>query len=321
MEGGVSIEHCSVNRISPSLFSFISMKKGDGRHASLDSSDSDRNPNPNANTNWKAWFCLDRETAGQNAAILGHIVRILGHRHSVLGQYEGGDILMLLHYMESTQKEPISPSFVSDVLENSMKESRLLELTKWMQATGKCKDKFGEIDEEEICLQEHRMRRFKDGTEQDIIIVLTNRAIHEFQENRLVNKGTLTHLGPIFYEQTCCLSRNHSGQAVHLEIYLDSGKILKQSMVYLSPEHGEVDAMMKFIMARAPKHGRTRATLWLEDLHLTYLLKHSETLEPEEAIDFSFYFEDCVLEGRAYKKVCFLMSLSFLSVRSKPEPH
>ena len=66
--------------------------------------------------------------------------------------------------------------------------------------------------------------------------------------------------------------------------------------------------MMKFIMARAPKHGRTRATLWLEDLHLNYLFKESNTLVPDERIEFSFSFSNAVLEGRQFQDVYMVMT-------------
>ena len=107
----------------------------------------------------KAHFALRREELGMNSAILEHMIKIMGHRHSLLGPYEGGDVLMLIHYMEIAQKEPFSPDAIADVLRHSMVETRLVELTAWMQATGKCIDKFGEPQEEEVCLAEHRMKR------------------------------------------------------------------------------------------------------------------------------------------------------------------
>jgi len=251
-------------------------------------------------------FSLEKDQSGTNAVVMSLIVDAFGSRHSMLGPYEGGDILMLLHYMESAQGHDINKALIDDILRSSKNFTQVQHLTKWMQETGKCKDKFGEPDDEEFCLSQHLVTKYKDGVKSQVILILTNRAVHEFTK-ALLNKGGLTHSNITYFEQFACLSRNHSGQAVQLEFYLDSGKILRSKFVYLSADYGEIDFISKFIMARAPTKGRTRTVLWLDDLHLTYLLNEGKILEhtqgKEEIVEASFFFNSCILLGKTCSDV------------------
>jgi len=139
-------------------------------------------------------------------------------------------------------------------------------------------------------------------------LVCTNRAVHEFQEPVLGNKKNLTHLNTIFYEQFSNLTRNHSGQAVHADIYTDSGKISKCKAVYVIHEYAELDIVVKNITSRAPKHGRTRTTMWLEDCHLDFLLSQAKVLLPGEKIEGSYLLENCWTMGTRHQDVYVVMT-------------
>jgi hypothetical protein len=181
-----------------------------------------------------------------------------------------------------------------------------------MQARGLCMDKFENPDEEEFCQTFHTAYRFKDEQKHKVLLVGTNRAVHEFVEPLIGNKQHLTHVQTIFYEQFSCITRNHSGQAIHLEIFLDSGKITKSKVVYVMYEYAELDILVKKIMSRAPRFGRTRTTIWPEDCHLDFLMKESKMLQPEESILTSFLFKSARVMGSRHDNLYLIITNSRL---------
>jgi len=240
------------------------------------------------------------------------MMRAMGVRHSVLGAYQGSQIFMLMHYMETTEGREFQPAITNDILRHSETHTKMKELTKFMQDRGLCTDKFGEPDEEEIVLAYQHASKYMKEKKTMVILVTTNRAVHEFQEPMMGKKTQLKHLNKIFYERFAVLSRNHSGQAVHIEYFLDSGKITKAKVVYVMHEYAEIDRFCKLIACRAPRHGRTRMCMWLEDCHLNFLFQQSELFDEGEEMESSYLFSRASMMGTVSEDVYMVVTTTKL---------